>query len=51
VTESLQNALVTVAAALALAWLLVDRIRRRKAKDKCDTCALAQSARSRRAPR
>ncbi|HEX5131259.1 MAG TPA: FeoB-associated Cys-rich membrane protein [Candidatus Krumholzibacteria bacterium] len=38
-----QNLLVGAVVALAAAWLILDRVRRRRAGSKCDGCALAQA--------
>jgi hypothetical protein len=40
---SWQEIVVTAAVLAALAWLVIDRIRRRKSK--CNSCALADSLR------
>jgi hypothetical protein len=42
-SDTLQTILVAVAVIAAALWLAVDQIRRRRAKSKCDGCALAQS--------
>lgn len=43
--ESLQHVVVIGAAIAAVAWLALDRWRRRRAKSKCDGCALVQTMR------
>lgn len=50
-THATQQIIVTAAAVLALAWLVLNRLRRRGAKDKCANCALADAARQSPPPR
>ena len=44
-SESLQHVIAGAAAAVALAWLIRDRVRRRAAGAACEGCALMQAAR------